>query len=173
MQWRIHDFPSNLERTPILYFCHNFGEKSLQLKKNWSILRGIRLLRPWNEAMACGNLLCTTNDKSELSVTHNERESFGAPRLSVQLCQYFLGPSNWKNLPGNEACGGRRQSPINIDTSKVQFNESLGKFIFTGYNTNPSRVTLLNNGHGGEILKNTPFSWMIKGYIFYLLMSKR
>ena len=57
MQWRIHDFPSNLERTPTLYFCHNFGEKSLQLKKDWSILRGIRLLRPWNEAMACGNLL--------------------------------------------------------------------------------------------------------------------
>ena len=125
----------------------------------------------WSNGM--WQFTCTTNDKSELSVTHNERESFGALRLSVQLWQYFLGPSNWKNLPGNEACGGRRQSPINIDTSKVQFNESLGKFIFTGYSTNPSRMTLLNNGHGGEIHKNTPFSWMIKGYIFYLLMSKR
>ncbi len=65
---------------------------------------------------------------------------------------YFLhaGPENWKNLQGYSACGGQKQSPIDIATSKAEYRESLGLFSYTGYNTNPSSMTLVNNGHTGK-----------------------
>ncbi|XP_051537349.1 carbonic anhydrase IV c [Myxocyprinus asiaticus] len=40
-------------------------------------------------------------------------------------------PSQWQKLFPN--CGGRSQSPINIVTRKVQYNQTLVRFIFTGH----------------------------------------
>ncbi|TRY76000.1 hypothetical protein DNTS_010902 [Danionella cerebrum] len=41
------------------------------------------------------------------------------------------GPSDWKSLFSD--CGGQRQSPINIITSKVIQNPNLTAFVFEGY----------------------------------------
>ena len=61
----------------------------------------------------------------------------------------FLGPSHWKDLRGNEACGGKKQSPVNIENSEAVSNENLTEFTFTGYDTKPDSMLLRNNGHTG------------------------
>eukprot|EP00069_Balaena_mysticetus_P015623 bmy_02460T0 len=46
------------------------------------------------------------------------------------------------------ACGGPGQSPINIDLHRVQWDPTLGPFIFQGYDSAPPGPwTLENDGH--------------------------
>ena len=54
------------------------------------------------------------------------------------------------NLPGNEVCGGKKQSPIDIQTSDVINDRNLTEFMFTGYDVKPTAMTLINNGHTGR-----------------------
>ncbi len=55
-------------------------------------------------------------------------------------------------MDGNEACAGRKQSPINIVSSLTNFVSSMGNLVYTGYDQNPSSMRLKNNGHtGGSI----------------------
>ena len=54
------------------------------------------------------------------------------------------------NLPGNEACGGKNQSPIDIQTSDVTDDKNLTEFMFTGYDVKPAAMTMKNNGHTGR-----------------------
>ncbi|XP_045381531.1 carbonic anhydrase 4 [Lemur catta] len=60
-----------------------------------------------------------------------------------------LGPDKWG---GN--CQKSRQSPIDIVTSKVQVNKSLGPFSFSGYNEK-LEWTVQNNGHSVVMLPMT------------------
>ncbi|XP_003795652.1 carbonic anhydrase 4 [Otolemur garnettii] len=63
-----------------------------------------------------------------------------------QLC---LGPSNWTG-----SCQKNRQSPIDIVTSKAKEDQTLGHFIFSGYDKKEKR-NVSNNGHSVEVtLKN-------------------
>ena len=56
-------------------------------------------------------------------------------------------PSRWsEQFP---SCGGDRQSPINIVTSRVQPNSSLAPFHFHAYN-GTFNLTAENKGHSGE-----------------------
>ena len=55
------------------------------------------------------------------------------------------------NLPGNEVCGGKKQSPIDIQTSDVVNGRNLTEFMFTGYDVKPTAMTLKNNGHTGRL----------------------
>uniref|UniRef100_A0A672HJS0 Carbonic anhydrase n=1 Tax=Salarias fasciatus TaxID=181472 RepID=A0A672HJS0_SALFA len=56
-------------------------------------------------------------------------------------------PSHWAaQFP---SCGGLRQSPINIVTSKVHINSALPPFDFIGH-TNAINVTVENLGHSGR-----------------------
>lgn len=56
-------------------------------------------------------------------------------------------PSRWAaQFP---SCGGLRQSPINIVTSKVHVNSALPPFSFTGH-TNRINITVENKGHSGN-----------------------
>ncbi|XP_051006363.1 carbonic anhydrase 15 isoform X2 [Acomys russatus] len=56
------------------------------------------------------------------------------------------GPTHWKELA--PACGGPAQSPINIDLRLVQRDNTLGPFIFQGYDSAPADPWLLeNDGH--------------------------
>ncbi|XP_030638933.1 carbonic anhydrase IV c [Chanos chanos] len=56
-------------------------------------------------------------------------------------------PSHW--YVEFSMCGGRRQSPINIVTHKVQSNISLGPFIFEGH-TDTLNITVENMGHSAH-----------------------
>eukprot|EP00057_Strongylocentrotus_purpuratus_P031344 XP_784328.2 PREDICTED: carbonic anhydrase 1 isoform X2 [Strongylocentrotus purpuratus] len=44
-----------------------------------------------------------------------------------------LGPENWPTIPGSH-CGGRKQSPINIESRSV-IQADLGEFVFEGLQT--------------------------------------
>uniref|UniRef100_A0A3Q3WDD5 Carbonic anhydrase n=1 Tax=Mola mola TaxID=94237 RepID=A0A3Q3WDD5_MOLML len=58
-----------------------------------------------------------------------------------------LDPSLWAaQFP---SCGGLRQSPINIVTSKVHVNSALPPFNFIGH-TNRINITVENKGHSGN-----------------------
>jgi carbonic anhydrase len=55
------------------------------------------------------------------------------------------GPENWQNLcSGFSACGGKHQSPIDIDTQTVIKDSTLKAPVFH-YQTSP--VDIVNNGH--------------------------
>ena len=60
------------------------------------------------------------------------------------------GPSHWADT--YPQCGGRRQSPINIELGKTE-HKDLGDLALKGYNTSSGHgFKLLNNGHTGIIL---------------------
>jgi carbonic anhydrase len=55
------------------------------------------------------------------------------------------GPDNWKNLCDEfAACGGKNQSPINIQTKKLVKSNDLKPIRF---NYDSSKVDIINNGH--------------------------
>ncbi len=58
------------------------------------------------------------------------------------------GPDAWANKI--EKCRGRKQSPINIDTSYVEFDMNLKPFRFLNYDLNLN-WNLTHNGHTGKI----------------------
>lgn len=61
----------------------------------------------------------------------------------------FAGPQVWEGV--SHHCGGRFQSPINIVTKKIQLDERLTPFHFSGYQ-DTFHGRLLNNGHSGAFL---------------------
>ena len=52
-------------------------------------------------------------------------------------------------MPGNEACGGLKQAPINIETPSAMYTPSMGSLIYSGYTQTPASMKLKNNGHTG------------------------
>ena len=60
------------------------------------------------------------------------------------------GPAFWKDMPGNEACDGRKQSPINIETPGAIYNAWMGSLVYSGYSQTPASMKLKNNGHTGN-----------------------
>uniref|UniRef100_A0A8C7ATE5 Carbonic anhydrase n=1 Tax=Neovison vison TaxID=452646 RepID=A0A8C7ATE5_NEOVI len=48
-------------------------------------------------------------------------------------------------------CGGRRQSPINLQRKKVQYNPSLKALNLTGYGVQAGEFRMINNGHTVQI----------------------
>lgn len=59
----------------------------------------------------------------------------------------FAVPAAWNEV--NNACGGNRQSPINIVTKKTKQDSRLTAFKFTGY-TEVFTSMLKNNGQTGN-----------------------
>ncbi|XP_053432774.1 carbonic anhydrase 6 isoform X2 [Nycticebus coucang] len=60
-----------------------------------------------------------------------------------------LDQAHWpKEYP---ACGGQRQSPINLQTRKVHYNPSLQALNLTGYDTQVGEFSMTNNGHTVQI----------------------
>ncbi|NXA39128.1 CAH15 anhydrase, partial [Eudromia elegans] len=60
------------------------------------------------------------------------------------------GPSHWKELKA--ACGGSRQSPINIDRRRLRRDGRLGDILFEGYDqAPPGKWRLTNDGHTGGL----------------------
>uniref|UniRef100_A0A2K6Q058 Carbonic anhydrase 6 n=1 Tax=Rhinopithecus roxellana TaxID=61622 RepID=A0A2K6Q058_RHIRO len=45
------------------------------------------------------------------------------------------------------ACGGQRQSPINLQRTKVRYNPALKGLKLTGYETQEGEFPMVNNGH--------------------------
>ncbi|XP_036936994.1 carbonic anhydrase 4b [Acanthopagrus latus] len=58
------------------------------------------------------------------------------------------GPQVWEGV--SHHCGGRFQSPINIVTKKIQLDERLTPFHFSGYQ-DTFHGRLLNNGHSVQL----------------------
>lgn len=48
------------------------------------------------------------------------------------------------------ACGGQRQSPINLQRTKVRYNPALEGLKLTGYETQKGKFPMVNNGHTGK-----------------------
>lgn len=47
-------------------------------------------------------------------------------------------------------CGGIRQSPIDLQRRKVQYNPSLKALKLTGYRIQVGEFPMINNGHTGK-----------------------
>lgn len=47
-------------------------------------------------------------------------------------------------------CGGTRQSPIDLQRRKVQYNPSLKALKLTGYRIQVGEFPMINNGHTGK-----------------------
>ena len=60
---------------------------------------------------------------------------------------YLSGPDKWSTYW--PTCNGSRQSPIDITTRNVHYDEQLGNITFTNYDSIPGGVnlTVKNNGH--------------------------
>ncbi len=66
---------------------------------------------------------------------------------------FVAGPEFWPHH--YEICGRRRQSPIDIVESQVQFDQSLPKFELYNFDvysnlTGNTVLNITNNGHSGE-----------------------
>nr|ACI13848.1 carbonic anhydrase XV-like protein [Eptatretus stoutii] len=55
------------------------------------------------------------------------------------------GPAHWHEW--YSSCGGKKQSPIEIHTSKVKRKAELKEFVFHGHNEEMKGVKVTNNGH--------------------------
>ncbi|XP_015249735.1 PREDICTED: carbonic anhydrase 4-like [Cyprinodon variegatus] len=55
-------------------------------------------------------------------------------------------PAHWSALPGSH-CDGESQSPIDIETSSVTEDESLGSFNFTHFDDKHAIKSITNTGH--------------------------
>lgn len=54
-------------------------------------------------------------------------------------------------------CGGTRQSPIDLQVKKVQYNPSLRALNLTGYGLQHEEFPMTNNGHTGKDGRQTSF----------------
>lgn len=60
-----------------------------------------------------------------------------------------LGPDSWPHEFEN--CKGKRQSPINVETDKLEYDRNLKQFTFTNYMKNQN-WNVTHNGHAGMFL---------------------
>lgn len=73
---------------------------------------------------------------------------FCRPSSSLTLViSVFSEPGKWSTL--FPECGGQRQSPINIVTSRVLYDAALTSFTFEGHN-HVSNITVDHLGHSGD-----------------------
>ena len=88
----------------------------------------------------CKETLVSMNEKLHNRFAH--LTSYGPSNSS-------LGPSNW---PGS-CPNGTEQSPIDINTTTVMYDSSLGEFTLVNYDNTPPGVnfTATNKGKGLEI----------------------
>ncbi len=99
------------------------------------------------------SLLLSCNNTQE-KTTKNEKAATEHPKVNHKKnCKDVhwsyhnaeTGPENWKNLcDGFSDCGGKSQSPINIDTKDVVQSKDLKAIEF---NYGKSNVDIINNGH--------------------------
>ncbi|GAB5574518.1 carbonic anhydrase 6 [Prionailurus iriomotensis] len=65
-----------------------------------------------------------------------------------------LDQTQWsKEYP---SCGGRRQSPIDLQRRNVQYNPSLKALKLTGYKSQGGQFPMTNNGHTGSVRGTEP-----------------
>lgn len=57
-------------------------------------------------------------------------------------------PSHWGDIAG-AFCSEKRQSPIDIVSSLVKTNHSLGSFTFLNFGSQQAVKSVINNGHTG------------------------
>lgn len=89
-------------------------------------------------------LICFTKKEGGKKTSSSDAAAF--------FCFFFLDPLHWAaQFP---SCGGLRQSPINIVTSKVHMNTALPPFDFIGH-TDVNNITVENRGHSGKKKKTT------------------
>ncbi|KAM4690067.1 carbonic anhydrase 14 [Rhinophrynus dorsalis] len=91
--------------------------------------------------------------------------------LVLTACWALVGGSSWtysghhgqENWPDSfPDCGGTAQSPINIKTHNVSYDDSLPPVEPVGYsNPNTNTFTLLNNGHSVQL--SIPSTMHVKG----------
>ena len=100
------------------------------------------------------------NTHGLLFVLSNEYDALQSQRSLVHhvfLCSAF-SPDHWSALP-EAFCGGKQQSPVDIDTKGVVENASLEVFSFTHFDDKKAMKYVINTGHTGE----TTASCVVKG----------
>ena len=78
----------------------------------------------------------------------------------------MAGPSRWGEFAAD--CSFDRQSPIDIQTGYVLFNETLKEFTMEGYDvTEKQDWKIKNSGRSGEIYHNTTLKVIVQGHVIY------
>nr|XP_021525593.1 carbonic anhydrase 6-like [Aotus nancymaae] len=67
-------------------------------------------------------------------------------------------------------CGGRRQSPIDLQRTKVRYNPALKGLNLTGYESQAGEFPMVNNGHTGSLSISSGQLFRLS-YIVYLAQS--
>ncbi|KAK2172675.1 hypothetical protein NP493_943g00056 [Ridgeia piscesae] len=65
-------------------------------------------------------------------------------------------------MDGNAACGLKKQSPIDIVTKDVKYNDHLKEFVMSGYDEVQGTLFLHNNGHSVQVDTNDA-NWTVSG----------
>ena len=69
------------------------------------------------------------------------------------------GPDNWDGV----CQSGKKQSPIDIDTSTVKYDSALGDFTLSNYDTKPSEnFTIANTNHSLKV-SFSPYIFNVSG----------
>ncbi|XP_053559415.1 carbonic anhydrase 9 [Bombina bombina] len=89
-----------------------------------------------------------TSFLGHLVISSHERESHEDvhPKGPAHFHWNYEDESHWD--AHYSFCGGREQSPINIETRTIKYNPSLKPILLSGYNMSSGEMlTLKNNGH--------------------------
>ncbi|KAM9336750.1 uncharacterized protein ABDE67_019778 [Symphorus nematophorus] len=147
----IDDLIGNVDRTKFYRYMGSLTTPSCNEAVVWTVFQepiniNKKLVQKFPVETDLTNIFRPTQDL-------NNRQVYASPATPLppshpwcydHHCQY--SPSQWHLLPDSH-CGGKRQSPINIDTKNIVTNKNLDEFTFTKFDDKHAITYIVNTGH--------------------------